>query len=168
MGRRAGLHHSEAEDLVQEIVVAVAQKMPEFQYDRERCTFKGWLMLITRSRLANLIRNTNRRLPRAENLKDIDDEGPVLDPSKNVSPEIEIIWEEEWRKNLMEQAIRSVKAKVPIEQYQIFDLNVLKEIDGRKVSKMLGVSMSRVYVTKHRLSKMIREEVQRLEDATES
>jgi hypothetical protein len=40
---RSGLSDQEAEDVVQETVLSVAKKMPEFVYDSERCSFKGWL-----------------------------------------------------------------------------------------------------------------------------
>src|SRR5262245_20893493 len=48
---KSGLTDSEAEDVVQETVLSVAKKMPEFVYDPARCSFKGWLMHVTRLRI---------------------------------------------------------------------------------------------------------------------
>ena len=72
-------------------------------------------------------------------------------------------WEEDWQKNLMEVAIQRVKRTVSIEQYQMFDLFVLKGWPAKDVARTLGVTMAHVYVAKHRLSKLIRKEVAALE-----
>ncbi len=43
---RAGLSDQEAEDVVQETVIGVARKMPDFVYEPAVCSFKGWLMQV--------------------------------------------------------------------------------------------------------------------------
>ena len=45
MAIRAGFSNQEAEDVVQDTVTSIAKKMPEFQYDPERCSFKGYPLL---------------------------------------------------------------------------------------------------------------------------
>jgi len=63
----------------------------------------------------------------------------------------------------MDAAIQRVKRRVSIEQYQMFDLFVLKQWPARDVAKALGVTVGHVYVAKHRLSKLVRNEVAALE-----
>jgi DNA-directed RNA polymerase specialized sigma24 family protein len=53
---RAGLKEDEAEDVVQETVIAVARNMPQFRYDPTRCSFKTWLLNMTRWRIVDRIR----------------------------------------------------------------------------------------------------------------
>ena len=48
MALQSGLSEAEAEDAVQETVIAVARHMPEFRYDPEQCSFKSWLSLLLR------------------------------------------------------------------------------------------------------------------------
>jgi len=72
-------------------------------------------------------------------------------------------WDEEWRKNLMESALQRVKRRVSIEQYQMFDLFVLKQWPATDVAKTLGVTIGHVYVAKHRVSKLVRKEIEALE-----
>ena len=50
---RAGLSDQEAEDVVQETVIGVARKMESFRYEPAECSFKGWLMHVTRCRIAD-------------------------------------------------------------------------------------------------------------------
>ena len=57
---KSGLSDQEAEDVVQETILSVAKKMPEFVYDPARCSFKGWLMHVTRLRIIDQLR---RRQP---------------------------------------------------------------------------------------------------------
>jgi RNA polymerase sigma factor (sigma-70 family) len=98
LGLKAGLTETEAQDAVQETVLAVVKNIKEFQYDPERCSFKSWLMLITRQRIIWQLR---KRLP--SNLKKIqtDDDthrtstvDRILDPD---SMDLDKVWDEEWR-----------------------------------------------------------------------
>src|SRR3954468_7251597 len=50
---KRGLRHEEAQDAVQEPVVAVAKNIANFKYNGEVCAFKTWLLGVTRSKIAN-------------------------------------------------------------------------------------------------------------------
>src|SRR5437870_4728117 len=60
---RCGLTHSEAEEAVQETVFSVAKKIGEFKSDPAFGSFKSWLLLITRRRIADQFR---KRQPLAQ------------------------------------------------------------------------------------------------------
>src|SRR6267143_4162679 len=53
---KSGLTNTEAQDVVQETLLAVAKEMPDFKYEPARGSFKGWLLEITRRRIANQVR----------------------------------------------------------------------------------------------------------------
>jgi RNA polymerase sigma-70 factor (ECF subfamily) len=63
----------------------------------------------------------------------------------------------------MESALQRIKRRVPMEQYQMFDLFVIKGWQARDVARTLGVTIAHVYVVKHRLSKLLRAELHALE-----
>src|SRR5438876_9829390 len=48
---KSGLTDAEAQDAVQETIIAVAKNIKEFQYDPQKCSFKSWVMMITRQRI---------------------------------------------------------------------------------------------------------------------
>src|SRR5687767_6840579 len=50
---KAGLTDAAAQDVVQESILSVAQRMPGFQYDPAVGSFKSWLMLVIRRRIAD-------------------------------------------------------------------------------------------------------------------
>ena len=49
---KCGLTEAEAQDVVQETMISVAKQMPAFKYDPGLGSFKGWLLQITRRRIA--------------------------------------------------------------------------------------------------------------------
>ena len=161
---KAGLMETEAQEVVQETIIAISKKMPGFKYDPAIGSFKAWLMNQTRWRIQDQFRRRKREL---RNVHEDDATGAELsnidhlpDPA---GQELEAIWDAEWHENLVKAALEKVKAKVSPKQYQVFDLYVTKNWAVEKVEKALGVSASQVYLAKHRISALIKEEIQGIE-----
>ena len=55
------------EDVFQEVFTSVAQRIGEFHDKNRHSTFRGWLRIITRSRLVDHLRRENKE-PQAEGL----------------------------------------------------------------------------------------------------
>lgn len=160
---RAGLSDHEAEDVVQETVIGVARKMESFRYDPSVCSFKGWLMHVTRCRIADQFRRRRpQNVPLAAPRADTTAETTLNlhDPAADV---LEGIWNEEWQKNLVDVAMDRVRRRANPEHYQIFHLHAVKGLGVRDVAKLTGASLPKVYVTYHRIAKLVKAEVRRLE-----
>lgn len=84
----------------------------------------------------------------------------VADPN---AADLDMLWDEEWRTNLLKAALEKVRAQFSATQFQIFDLNVLKEWPASDVAKSLGMSLASVYLAKHRVSAALKKEMARLE-----
>ena len=56
VARKAGFNEAAAQDIVQETFVAISRHMPEFRYNPELGSFKGWMLQITRSRIIDASR----------------------------------------------------------------------------------------------------------------
>jgi RNA polymerase sigma-70 factor (ECF subfamily) len=162
VARRAGLADVDAQEVVQQTVIDVSRKMQEFKYDATK-SFKAFLLTMTRWRILDQLRKHQRdeaRAPlRRETTHGASAVEAIPDPA---GPELESIWDEEWEKNIWDAAIERVKLGVNAKQYQIFDLYVMKEWPVQKVAHTLGVSIARVYLAKHRISRLIQKEVQSL------
>ena len=166
MAIKAGLSDAEARDVVQETVVSVARSLQAGQYDRTQGSFKAWLHAVTRNRIVDHFRRRQRSVPLAEPKTDsTTGTRPIARIPDPASLELDAVWEEEWQKNLVDAATQRVRAKVPPDQFQIFDLYALKGLPVGEVARLTRSSRTRVYVVKHRLSGMIRSEVRRLEQA---
>lgn len=62
---KSGLTEAEAEEVLQETVISVAERMPVFKADPAAGSFKSWLLLVTRRRIADQFR---KRPPEFESL----------------------------------------------------------------------------------------------------
>jgi RNA polymerase sigma factor (sigma-70 family) len=162
---KAGLNDAEAQDVVQDTVIAVAKKIEDFKYDPAIDSFKEWLLYLTRKRIALHYRKRERdrggkpRDPEAMALT-AELEG-IPDPA---GVDLEAIWDEEWEKNLADAALARVKQEVNPRQFQIFNFYVLKQWPVKEVTKTLGVTVAQVYLAKHRISALVKKEVKRLQN----
>ncbi len=161
---KAGLRSEEAFDVVQETILSIAKQSQKKMYDPEKGSFKSWLMNMTRWRINDQFRK--RKKDTAMNHSDWDEEGrktAVIDRLEDPQgTTLERLWDVEWKKNLGDAALERVKAQVSPKQYQIFDCYVIREWDVGKVQKSLGVSLSQVYLAKHRVGKILKKEIAKL------
>ena len=167
---KAGLSDGEAQDLVQETVVAVAKQMRAGGYDRTRSSFKNWLCLITRRRIIDHFRK--RTDPKLLHYPVGDDDTSHTDALARLPDPASLgfdpVWDEEWRKNLLDAAIERVKQQVTPKQFQIFDLSVLRALPMVDVAAVLKVNAARIYLARHRVGALVKKEVRRLEALAES
>jgi len=158
---QAGLTEPEAKDVEQETLLCVARTIHEFESSPERGSFKSWLLNLTRWRIADQFR---KRAPGAGQ-----DDGTrtstrtatierVPDPAV-----LDAAWESEWRKNLLETALNRIARRVKPKHVQIFDLYAMRHWPAAKVARHLGVSVVQVYLVNHRLTKLVKREVDYLE-----
>ncbi len=161
---KAGLNEAEAQDAVQETLIAAAKNLKEFRYQPEVCAFKTWLLNLSRWRI---IDQQRRRLPASARVGGRDETSMgtstvdrVPDPAGD---ELDRLWEEEWHGTLREMALKEVRSRVDASQWQIFDLYALKGWSAGEVARALGVNVGRVYLAKHRVSGLLKKEIARLE-----
>jgi RNA polymerase sigma-70 factor (ECF subfamily) len=163
--RKSGLTDTEAQDVVQETVITVAKNIDKLKYDPAIGSFKGWLLQITRWRIADQFRKRepgNAKRPHSSD----DRVTATIDriPDSRVV-DLDAVWEAEWKDNLFEAAIARVKNKVEPKQFQIFDCYVRKEWSAQKVAERLGVNVGQVYLARHRVSALLKKEIRALERA---
>ena len=155
----SGLSDAEAQDVVQETIISVSKSMPGFKYNSRIGSFKSWLLKLTHWRIVDHCRKRRSQ-------KDINDltitelESHLMAMQAiSVPSELENQWDREYQQNLMDAAMERVKNKVDPKHFQIFDLYVLKEIPVKRIAAILAVRVSTVYLVKHRLSKLIQNEL---------
>jgi len=156
---KAGLDDAAAQDVVQETILSVAQRMPGFKYDPMVGSFKSRLMLIIRRRIADHLRRQYARARICEGLQD-DQLTEIPDDSLE---RLQGIWEEEWRTQIRRAALEKVKRRVKPEQFPMFDFYVLQQLPVREVARNLGVSVMQVYLARHRVGNLLKSEMANLE-----
>src|SRR5262245_15910878 len=127
---KAGLTETEAQDVVQETVISVAKHLPGFRYDPNVCSFKTWMLRLTRWRIIDQLR---KRLPREQHIDvsshDDATATAALDKlTRGKAPDLEVMWNEEWETALLNAAIDRVKQRVSPDTFQMFDLYVQRQM----------------------------------------
>jgi RNA polymerase sigma-70 factor (ECF subfamily) len=161
---RGGLTKPEAEDVVQLTMMSVAKHMPGFKYDPAAGSFKTWLLNMTRWRIADQIRKRPAQTEYHEEYV-----GPGVRDAKtgertsHTLPELEKLWDDEWEKSLLHAALAKARRRLDPKQYQIFDCYVNKEWPAERIAKVFGISTNQVYLAKHRMTALIKEEAERIQ-----
>jgi RNA polymerase sigma factor (sigma-70 family) len=162
---KAGLTESEAQDVVQETIISVAKDLHKFERVRERGSFKGWLRNITRWRIADQFRKRIRHEPLPNGQPETSFQpvnvADIPDPSGSAA---EADWDEEMRVSLLEAALKNIRPQVREEYFQMFDFYVIKHWPAGRVARALGVSIGQVYLAKHRVARLLKKEIRRLEE----
>lgn len=163
-----GLTELEAEDATQETLLTIAKGIKESKYVRARGSFKNWLFTAARWKINDQFRKRQRQLPIDHRPEDDDRETATVDryPDPAGSSQ-QAIWDQEWERNLLDVAHQKVKQQVSGQQYQIFDLYVIKNWPVAKVMKTLNVSGNQVYLAKNRLGPLLEKEVTALKEELE-
>jgi RNA polymerase sigma factor (sigma-70 family) len=168
VARKSGLADAEAQDVVQNTFIYLSRRMPKFRYDRGRGSFKSWLCRVARSRISVFCRRAESREPSLPDLALEDDDANVWESIPDPAGDrLDEIWQREWEDNLVKAALRRVRARVSAEQLMIFELAALGEVPLKQVARKLDVSLMQVYLARHRVGKLFKEEVARLRRETE-
>ena len=156
----AGLDEEEAAEVVQETVIRIAKQSRENRYDASKGSFKGWLLNLTRWRIADQMRKRQRLSPEIHPGGDSDRDTATFDrfPGSEADT-LNAVWEREWRSSVFRQALHRVKKKVSPKQFQIFDGYVVNEWPVEQVIERLGVSRTQVYLAKHRVGQQLKKEI---------
>jgi RNA polymerase sigma factor (sigma-70 family) len=166
---QAGLTDTEADEVVQETAIAMARHLPEFRYNPKVCRFKTFLLNQASWRIKDQI---NKR--KKHGAVDDDSSRPVSSDETTrtstinriadpLAVDLDALFEGEWRKYTFELAWERMKEKFTLKQIQIFDLLVLKEWPAADVAKSFDLTLTNVYVTRHRISKALEKEIKLLE-----
>jgi RNA polymerase sigma factor (sigma-70 family) len=165
--RRSGLSHADAEDVTQDVFAGVAEKMPEFELDPNRGRFRGWLMQLTRWRIADKFASR----PKEEVLREhLPSGGDSTDHRTSTiervpAPEDEQRnWELEWQRHLLDTACERISRRTKPRHFQVLDLYVRKGWPLLEVARELRLNPGTVYVVSHRLKKQLKGEMMKLKD----
>lgn len=173
---KAGLAEFEAQEVVQEVMIAAAKKMPEFTYEAGKDSLKGWLLSVTRWKVADQFRKREKlsltcptdTRPMGEGRGDgLTDETSRIPKAERVpdpaSLNLDTIWDREWRENLLRAALDRVKQSVNPAHYEMYHLHVVQGLSPRETAHALGVSTATVYLAKHRVGRLVKRAIQKLD-----
>ena len=167
VARKAGLSDAEAQEVVQETVISMARKIQGFVYDPSVCSFKTWMLRLTRWRVLNHLKA--RQAEAARRHESLRSDEATRTPTIEAIPDpawdnAGIDWDRDWEHNILETARERTKRRVNPGQYQVYDLCVHREMPAWEVARTLEINLARVYLCRHRVGRVLMQELERLRD----
>jgi RNA polymerase sigma-70 factor (ECF subfamily) len=150
--RRQGLQQQDAADLVQDVFATLVERLPDFEYDRQR-SFRNWLRTVTLNKLRERRR---RRTPQAagEALADVPDErGDGAD-----------FWDNEYREQLVASALELLRSEFQPATWQAFQEHGVRGRPAPEVADELDLTPGAVRAARARVVTRLRQELQGLLD----
>ena len=161
---KAGLGDAEAQDVVQETLLAVAKQMPGFRYDPAKGSFRRWLFNQTRWRITDQFRKRQRadllQTVAADHATGTSEMERVPDTSQET---LAVAWDSEWRQHQLARALERAKTKVSERQFQMFQLFAVQGWSMAEIIRTLRVNRAQVYMAKMRVSRLVKAELAVLE-----
>lgn len=160
---KAGLQPAEAEDVAQEVFRCVAETIHQFEPQPGPGKFRGWLLRLTRWRIADAFNRRGKGSGRAG--ADSGDATSTRTPTIERIPDPanhEAEFELEWRRHLVDAACARIARRVKTRHFQAFDLYVRQQWPVLKVAAELRMNPTTVYLVGFRLKRQLKAEVERL------
>jgi RNA polymerase sigma-70 factor (ECF subfamily) len=156
--RRHQLQAVDVDDLVQNILTVVSQKLPTFIHNGQPGAFRTWLRLILVNQVRYFLR-TRRQQARAELLPDwlAQLEAPASDLSKQ--------WDQEHDQQLVHRLLATVQPEFEPRTWEVFQRLVLEARPAAEVAQHFHMERNAVYVAKARVLARLRQELRGLMDA---
>ncbi len=143
--RRWGLQESDAADLVQDVLLLLLRKLPDFDYQRSG-TFRGWLRVVLRNKWLERKRRVHPEP--VGNLGDIPTEGDWTEAE-----------EREYRQHLLRVMLKKLRPEFPETLWAAFDAYVLHGDTPTNVASRFSISPATVYSAKSKVFQRLRQEL---------
>lgn len=155
---KRGLRRHEAEDVLQETMLVMMRRIPEFEYDPNRGRFRGYLFQTVRNIMSKHFRKRSRR---SELHLNTSQAARIVDPTSKVLKTAE----EDWQQSLMRAAMKIVEERCDSTgsiAYNVFHAVVINEESVTEVAERFDTNENNVYQIKYRVVSRLKEVVKGL------
>jgi RNA polymerase sigma-70 factor (ECF subfamily) len=152
--RKYDVQDSDADDLVQEVLLAVSKDLAKFEHRGQLGAFRGWLKAILVNRLRKFWRARDRR-PQARGDSDIDARLAQLD---DPASEMSQIWNRQHDQYVLRQLLALVEPHFTSNTWTAFCRVALEGADPGVVAKKMGISRNAVIIAKCRVLSRLRQQ----------
>lgn len=146
--RNRGLQDADAEDLTQDLLIKLVEQLKTFKYDPTR-SFRAWLKTITIHALIDAVKK-HRRIQ--ELVNDVAAQKSLI---QELQPQFD--------REAMDEAMARVELRVERNTWEAFRLTGIEGLSAIEAAHQLRVPESQIRVYKGRVTKLIRDEIQKLD-----
>jgi RNA polymerase sigma factor (sigma-70 family) len=148
--RQWGLQAADAEDVTQNVLLRLAQRLRTFEYDPSR-SFRGWLRAVTQNSLADFLADRKRQCSGSGDDK-------VLEQLQSVQARDDLIerLKEQFDAEVLAVACARVQERVSPQTWEAFRLTAYERLSGDEAAGRLGISRATVFNAKSRVMEIVR------------
>lgn len=167
--RRQGCDEHAALDVLQETMMVILRKLPDFNYDREQGKFRNWLMTIAN----NKVREARRRA-KVDRMVSLDapqdTQASLADQLPAEAESAADNLERDWRNTLLETALRKLLAdpRTSPVSITVFRQVALENMAPAEVARLHDMTENNVYQIKNRTMTRLKAIIAELETGTVS
>ena len=155
--RKWNLQEADAQDVTQNVLLKLAQKLRDFQYDPSR-SFRAWIKTLTHHAWSDFV-EFRQRAGRGSGDSDVIDILHSIEARDDLAKQIE----EEFDREILEEAMARVRLRVAPQTWQAFALTALEGMSGAYAAERIPMQLAQVFIAKRRVAKMLQEEIAKLE-----
>jgi RNA polymerase sigma-70 factor (ECF subfamily) len=155
------LQGADAEDLTQDVLLKLAEKMQSFVYDPAK-SFRGWLKAVARHAWSDSWSGHKAAVATGGS--------QALELLQTVEAREDLVrrLENEFDRELLDEAMARVRLRVRPRTWEAFERTALHGQSGAEAARELGMKVATVFVAKSKVQKMLQEEMQKLEEPGEA
>lgn len=153
---KVGIPQHDVNDLRQDVLLKLWQKLPEFDYDSKKGKFRTWLWLVIRNTAYNHLSSKHKQEKRVD-LYFTKSESTVSE----ISPELEALMLDEWKAFITLQAMESLRGKFAEQNIEIFRES-LKGVSSEELAERFKIKRNTVNRVVSRIKERLVIEVARL------
>jgi RNA polymerase sigma-70 factor (ECF subfamily) len=145
--KRNGLQESDARDVCQQVLAAVAKDIEQWRPDGRDRSFRRWLFRIAKNRVFKFL------VKEGKTLRGIGGTGAqvALQQQQDGRESISEVLEREYRQQLLQRAAEEIRAEFRASTWAAFRRSCLEGHPIAEVAEQLGMSVGNVYVSRSRI-----------------
>jgi RNA polymerase sigma-70 factor (ECF subfamily) len=152
-----GLQDADCQDVCQNALIDIARQMRKFQYDPER-SFRAWLKTVAHGAWCDFLAR-HQKPDRGSGDSDVLRMLQAVEARDDLARR----FEEEYDRQLLEEAIAHVRQRVELDTWAAFRLLAFEGQTGSEAARQLGMKVGAVYMAKSRVQKLLKEAIAQLE-----
>jgi len=153
--RRRGLQEADAEDLAQNVLAAVADRITDWEPDNRRARFRTWLCQVAKNQTITMLRRRNADAARGGTTA-----MAVLQNQQEEVTDLEV----DYRREVFRLVARKVRNEFEEATWQAFWLTAVDGASIDEAAKSLGRSVGSIYTSRSRIIRRLQQLVRDFED----